>query len=189
MLSDRPRKRAEEPPTYGKVTNLILKPRIDHDARKQLFDRSQMGVVWDQSITKLRRKNRGISSHMPPKLTPEIINAAIAGFEAEKRQIDAQIAELRQMRDGTGTAPAATPEAVPGKRKKFSAASRRKMAEAQRLRWAKIKGEAEPAATPEPPKRKRRMSKEGRARIVAATKARWARVRAEKAQQEKSAKK
>ena len=43
------------------------------------------------------------------------------------------------------------------------------------------------AATPEAPKPKRKMSKEGLARIVAATKKRWAAVRAAKAQQEKAA--
>ena len=119
---------------------------------------------------------------MPPRLTNEIINAAIAGFESQKRQIDAQIAELRQMRDGTGTASAATPEAAPGKRKKFSAASRRKMALAQKARWAKIKGEAEPAATPEAAKPKRRkMSAAGKRAIAEATRKRWKAFRAAKA--------
>jgi hypothetical protein len=32
---------------------------------------------------------------MPTKLTPEIISAAILGFEEQKRHIDANIAELR----------------------------------------------------------------------------------------------
>jgi hypothetical protein len=41
-------------------------------------------------------------------------------------------------------------------------------------------------ATPKPPKRKRRISKAGMARIIAATKERWARVRAAKAQQAKA---
>jgi hypothetical protein len=50
------------------------------------------------------------------KLTPEIINAAILGFEEQKRHIDTQIAELRAMLDGgTKTAPATEPEA-PGAR-------------------------------------------------------------------------
>src|ERR1035441_3065487 len=42
-------------------------------------------------------------------------------------------------------------------------------------------------AKPEPSKPKRRISKEGLARIVAATKKRWAAVRAAKAQQQKTA--
>ena len=122
---------------------------------------------------------------MPPKLTHEIINAAILGFEAQKQKIDFQIAELRGLLDGNRPEPAAMVEAGPRKRKKFSAAARRKMALAQKARWAKLKGESGPAQsapTPAAPKRKRRMSKAGLARIVAATKARWARVRAEKAQ-------
>ena len=38
-----------------------------------------------------------------PKLTPEIITAAIAGFEQQKTRIDAQIAELRAMLPGGRT--------------------------------------------------------------------------------------
>ena len=38
---------------------------------------------------------------MPQKLTPEIVRAAIAGFELQKTQIDSQIAELRGMLDGS----------------------------------------------------------------------------------------
>jgi hypothetical protein len=37
---------------------------------------------------------------MPPKLTPEIIAAAIDGFQARKTRIDAQIAELRALLSG-----------------------------------------------------------------------------------------
>ena len=39
-----------------------------------------------------------------PKLTNEIITAAIEGFESQRRRIDDQIAELRAMLDG-GTKP------------------------------------------------------------------------------------
>ena len=37
---------------------------------------------------------------MPLILTNEIIEAAIEGFEVQKRRIDDQIAELKSMRDG-----------------------------------------------------------------------------------------
>jgi hypothetical protein len=104
------------------------------------------------------------------KLTPEIISAAINGFESQKRRIDEQIAELRTMLPD-GSPPAATPEATPGKRKKFSAAARRKMALAQKARWAKIKGE-------QAPKPKRKLSAAGRKAIIAATKKMWAAKRA-----------
>src|ERR1035437_1066597 len=46
------------------------------------------------------------------KLTPEIINAAVEGFEQQKLRIDAQIAELRAMLTGTPTEPAAAPESL-----------------------------------------------------------------------------
>jgi hypothetical protein len=121
------------------------------------------------------------------KLTAEIIVAAIQGYEFQKTGIDAKITDLRAMLPGGSAEAAATPTAPTGKRKRFSAASRRKMALAQKARWAKIKNESEPPAPAEAPKAKRKMSKEGLARIIAATKERWARVRAAKAQQEKAA--
>jgi DnaK suppressor protein len=126
-----------------------------------------------------------------PKLTPQIINAAILGFEEQKRHIDTQIAELRAMLPGDRTEPAVTPEAPIRKRRKFSAAARRRMKEAQQLRWAEIRGESEPSApaTSEPSKPKRKLSKAGKAAIVAATKARWERVRAEAANAKPAAKK
>ena len=101
------------------------------------------------------------------KLTPEIITAAIEGFESQKRQIDEQISELRSMLTGSAET-ATTPEAPAPKRKKFSAASKRKMAEAQRLRWAKIKGESETPAPAQPlRKAKRKLSPAAKAKLVA----------------------
>jgi peptidoglycan hydrolase CwlO-like protein len=122
--------------------------------------------------------------HMPQKLTPEIIAAAIAGFEFQKTQLDHQIAELRSMLDGNSRTSAATQsETGKGKRKRFSLASRRKMAAAQKARWKKIKQTSEPsqAASSKPAKRKRRkMSAAGKAAIAAAVKKRWAAIRAAK---------
>jgi hypothetical protein len=116
-----------------------------------------------------------------PKLTAEIITAAIQGFEFQKASIDGKIAQLRAMLPGGTTQTATTPEAPTGKRKKFSAAARRKMALAQKARWAKIRGESEPPALAAGPKAKRKLSAAGRAAIVAATKKRWALKRAEAA--------
>jgi peptidoglycan hydrolase CwlO-like protein len=124
---------------------------------------------------------------MPTKLTPEIITAAIVGFEHQKTQIDEQIAELKSLLSGGPAETTTTPEAEKPKRGKRSLAVRRKMALAQKARWAKIKGEsAKPAPVPAP-KPKRKLSAAGRAAIVAATKKRWAAVKA--AQQKSSAKK
>ena len=129
---------------------------------------------------------------MPTILTTEIIAAAIDGFEAQKTRIDAQIAELRALLPGGSAESAAKPEAPTGKRKKFSAAARQHMKEAQQRRWAKIRGEsaaAAPAATPEPAKAKRKLSKAGRANIVAALKKRCAAKTAEAKFQSPAAKK
>src|SRR5690349_22401536 len=110
---------------------------------------------------------------MPLKLTNEIIDAAIDGFEAQKRRIDEQISELRAMRSES---PAQlTSGSTQQPRRKMSAAGRRAIAAAQRKRWAASKVEAEtkvPKA--KPAAKKRKLSAEGRANIVAALKRRWA---------------
>jgi hypothetical protein len=126
------------------------------------------------------------------RLTPEIITAAILGFEEQKRHIDSKIAELRAMLSGGPAETAATPEAPTSKRRKFSAAARRRMREAQQRRWASIRGEFEPSApaTPEAPKPKRKLSAAGRKAIQDAVQRRWAQKRAETAKaQPASAKK
>ena len=71
-------------------------------------------------------------NHELPTLTKEIIQAAIAGFEGQKHKIDAQIAELRAMLNGT---PVAAAERKPGQaRRKFSSAALKRMREAQQRR-------------------------------------------------------
>jgi peptidoglycan hydrolase CwlO-like protein len=111
---------------------------------------------------------------MPPKLSNEIIEAAIAGFQGQKKHIDEQVAELRAMLSGRSSKPTtATDEAEKGPRRKISTAGRKRMAAAQKKRWAAVKGETTaPAKKTSKPKRK--LSAAGRAAIVAAMKKRWA---------------
>ena len=130
--------------------------------------------------------NRAILILMPQhKLTPEIINAAVEGFEQQKLRIDAQIAELRAMLHGGPTATAATPEGPKGRRRKMSAAARKRIGDAQQKRCAEAKKTSSPVA-PEAPKRKRKLSAAGKKAISEATKKRWARVRAEAAKEAKA---
>jgi DNA-binding protein HU-beta len=104
------------------------------------------------------------------QLTPEVIVAAIEGFESQKRRIDEQIAELRSMLDGAS----ARPSTASNRRgRRMSAEGRARIAEAQRRRWAESKGETQ-SAPKAAPKAKRKLSAEGRAAIVAALKKRWA---------------
>jgi hypothetical protein len=113
---------------------------------------------------------------MLQKLSQEIIAAALAGFEAQKQQIDSKIAELRNMldhRDG--------PAEAPKRKRTVSAASRRRMALAQKRRWAAIKGQSQAMSPAGSEPSKRRISEEGMKRIIAATKRRWALKRAEEA--------
>jgi hypothetical protein len=111
------------------------------------------------------------------KLNPEIISAAIAGFEQQKLRLDTQIAELRAMLPSGHTEPAGTAKAPTGKRRKMSAAARKRISDAQRKRWAASKGESASASEPTT-KPKRKLSAAGRAAIVAALKKRWAAKRA-----------
>ncbi len=78
------------------------------------------------------------------KLTKKIIEAAIAGFEGQKKSIDAEIAELRAILTGSSEPGA---DQAPAKRKgrKLSAAAIKRMSEAQKLRWAKIRDESKAA--------------------------------------------
>ena len=111
---------------------------------------------------------------MPTGLKTEILTAAIAGFEEQKKRINAQIAELRQTLSpaaGDGTAPA------PRKRRRMSAAARARIAAAQRERWAKTKGKPDATSPHKPTRKKRRLSAAGRKAIVEATRRRWAAFR------------
>ena len=110
-----------------------------------------------------------------PKLTDEIIDAAILGFEVQKRRINAQIAELQGMRSGHNAATVSPTQS----RRRMSAAGRKAIAEAQRKRWAAVRKDgAAPQSTPK--KAKRKLSAAGRAAIVAALKKRWAAKKAAK---------
>lgn len=112
---------------------------------------------------------------MSAKLSPEIIVAAITGFESQRQHIDSQIADLRAMLN-RGRPDTVAPS-YNSQRRKVSAAARKRMTDGQRRRWAAAKGLSEAAMT-RSPKRKRRLSAAGRAAIVAALKKRWALKRA-----------
>jgi hypothetical protein len=117
---------------------------------------------------------------MSNNLNPQIIAAAIEGFESQRKRLDAQIRELRTMLNGGRTESAAA-EPAKRKRRRASAARPKRIIEAQRQRWV-AKQRSAPSlqiVTPEAPKRKRRLSAAGRKRIIEATKRRWVLKRAE----------
>ena len=124
---------------------------------------------------------RHTRSHMSNNLNPQIIAAAIEGFEGQKKRLDAQIRELRTMLNGGRSESAAT-EPPKRKRRRTSAAWPKRIAEAQQMRPAATKQQSAPSlqvVIPEAPKRKWRLSAAGRTRIIDATKRRWALKRAE----------
>src|ERR1700724_2368746 len=103
---------------------------------------------------------------MPIKLTPEILTAALAGYEEQKNRIDAQIVGLRQILDG-GSTDGANPEASKPRRK-MSAAARKRIGAAQRKRWAEARKQAGGASEvgPVPVRKKRKLSAAGRKAII-----------------------
>jgi hypothetical protein len=107
-----------------------------------------------------------------------MVAAAILGYEEQKRQIDAEIAELRAMESETEP-PSSGSESTPTKRpkRKMSAATRKAMALAQQKRWAAKRATSEPEE-PAAPKPKRKLSAAGKKRIIAASKRYWAEKRA-----------
>jgi hypothetical protein len=137
-------------------------------------------------ITTRTESWQNVKRHMAiPKMTNAIIEAAILGFEEQKRQIDAQIAELRAMLSGTAAAPAEAADVTPtGRQKrKVSAAGRKAMALAQQKRWAAKKAVSAPEVSeaPEAPvaaKPKRTLSAAAKAKMIAAIKKTWAAKRA-----------
>ena len=117
---------------------------------------------------------------MPQKLTPDIIRAAIAGFEVQRESISSRIAELRNMLDGGGHSARADSNVTVKPRKKRSAAVRRRMQLAQQLRWKKIKEGSVPTQAESAKPKKRKMSAAGRRAISLAAKKRWRAIKAAK---------
>ena len=115
---------------------------------------------------------------MLPKLTTDILLAAIDGFEEQKRRIDVKIAGLRQVLGTESTDGANHGTAKP--RRKMSAAARKRIAAAQRARWAASRSEsgAGSKSGPSPTRKKRKLSAAGRRAIREATRRRWAAFRA-----------
>ncbi len=96
-----------------------------------------------------------------PRLTAEIITAAIQGYEHQKASIDAKIAELHSMLVGGSKQTAATPEPPTGKRKrrKMSAAGRKAISEATKKRWAAFHAAQQAAERPTPNKAAKKSAK------------------------------
>jgi hypothetical protein len=117
---------------------------------------------------------------MPTKLERMVMAAAILACKAQKRRIEAQIAEVRQTIEAESHS-TAVDQSQP--RRRMSRAARARIAAAQRKRWAEtrrqpvaVTGQLSPAAA----KKERRVSAAGRRRIIEATRQGWARMRAER---------
>jgi hypothetical protein len=122
------------------------------------------------------------------KLSHEILSAALAGLEAQRDQVDLQIAEVRRMLRARPEATSAdgTPDTAAvrstGRRRGMSAAARRRIGEAQRKRWeAYHMAQEAPSRTKKAAGKraggKRRISAAGRKAIAEAARKRWAEFR------------
>ncbi len=116
-------------------------------------------------------------------LSPDVLNAALAGLEAQKQAIDGHIEQVRSLlgiradgqkrrgRPPKSEATVPTESAAPSppgrKRRRFSAATRARMAEAQRKRYAALRTVSAGQSGGAPKPKKRVMSPEARARIAA----------------------
>ena len=116
----------------------------------------------------------GHGSMPTPKLTPEVIQAALLGFEAQKERIDQEIAALRALLPAALGKSASPSGAGTHKRRRMSAEGRARIAAAQRKRWEEAKQGKKSPATSAKPKAKRHLSAAGRKAISEAAKRRWA---------------
>jgi hypothetical protein len=116
-----------------------------------------------------------------PTYDNEILEAALIGYEHQKKEIETKIEQLRAYLGGH-VAP--MNEAASPRKRTFSAATRKRMAAAQQKRWASKNATAEtaPAEAAAPAKGTKKatrtpMSAEGRERIAAAQRKRWAKTK------------
>jgi hypothetical protein len=112
-------------------------------------------------------------------IDPDILRAALIGYQQERAQLAQKIADLTRQLGGK-----AGPSTVEGGRTAgMSDDGRRRIAAAQRKRWAAQKRAAGAQGKKAAAKKsgKRRMSAEGRRRIAEATRKRWEAFRAKKA--------
>jgi hypothetical protein len=110
---------------------------------------------------------------------PEVLRAALAGYQHELSTIEEKMGEIRRELGGRVSVASRGP-AVPHEKRVMSAAARKRIAAAQKKRWAAYK-KAEAAPEKKTPAKRRIMSAAGRKRIADATKKRWAAFRAAKA--------
>ena len=73
---------------------------------------------------------------MATKLNNELLNAALIGFEKQRADLGARIAELKQMLGGGANEPAGKAAVPARKRRRLSAAGRKAISEAAKRRWA-----------------------------------------------------
>ncbi len=72
---------------------------------------------------------------------PELLAAALVGYEQQRREIIEKIEDIQRQLGGQGIRSGAstTNGALPARKRTMSAAARKRIAEAQRKRWAAVR--------------------------------------------------
>jgi hypothetical protein len=123
-------------------------------------------IFWFENARNFKLYNR-----LKPmaKFDIDTLQAALVGYQHQLDQFTAKIEEIR--RQIAGGPAGSAPPAPATTRRTMSAAARKRTAAAQRARWQAYHAEH---GQPKRPAGKRKLSPEGRARIIAALKKRWA---------------
>ena len=76
------------------------------------------------------------------RLSPELLEAALAGLERRLSEVDQSIVQVKRLlRSGRGPA-ASEPAKAARPRRKMTVAAKKRIAEAQRRRWAAFRAQA-----------------------------------------------
>jgi len=98
----------------------------------------------------------------PKRISPELLEAALAGLEQQRAEVDRNIAEVKKLlRSGRSSPGAEAQEAPARRRRKMTATAKKRIAEAQRKRWAAFR--AQEAAAKRPRKKGRKRAKKAAA--------------------------
>jgi hypothetical protein len=99
----------------------------------------------------------------PKRISPELLEAALAGLEQQRAEVDRNIAEVKKLLRSGRSSPGAEAQEAPARRprRKMTATAKKRIAEAQRKRWAAFR--AQEAAAKRPRKKGRKRAKKAAA--------------------------
>jgi hypothetical protein len=106
------------------------------------FSTSEVSHLINERAAKASKQNEPVIIAMMPKkvVDRDVLEAALIGFQHQREQIDAKIAEVRAHLSGAAKK---EPSAAGGTKKRvLSSAARKRIAVAQKKRWANARKQA-----------------------------------------------